>query len=52
MQITYISNKNNCLKYVPCEKIRRITKIEVLANHPSNRYKNAVKYYKAGHNNG
>lgn len=34
-----------------CEKIKRVTKIETLANHPTKRCKNALKYYKAGHNN-
>jgi len=36
---------------VPCEKIKRITKVEILANRPNNRHKDALKYYKAGHNN-
>ena len=35
-----------------CEKIKRITKIEISAYSPNNRHKDALKYYKVGHNNG
>jgi hypothetical protein len=36
---------------MPCEKIK-IMKIEILASHPTNSHKNALKQYKAGQNNG
>jgi len=33
-------------------KIKTKTKIEISANRPTNRHKDALKYYKAGYNNG
>ena len=35
---------------MPCEKIKIITRIEILANSSNNRHRDAVKYYKVGHN--
>jgi len=43
--------KATSIKYMLCEKIKRITRLEILAYRPNNRHKNALKYYKAGHNN-
>jgi len=37
---------------MPCGKIKRIRRIEILAKHPNNRQKDSLKYYKAGHDNG
>lgn len=37
---------------MPCEKIKRITRREVSDSCPNNRQKDALKYYKVGHNNG
>jgi hypothetical protein len=36
---------------MPCEKIKRITRIEISANHPNKR-QDALKCYRAAHNNG
>jgi hypothetical protein len=36
---------------MPCKKIKRITRREIMASHPNNRHKDALKYYTAGHNN-
>jgi hypothetical protein len=33
------------------EKIKRITRVEILTIRPNSRHKDALKYYKAGHNN-
>jgi len=35
-----------------CEKIKRIKRIELMANFPNNRHKDTLKCYKAEHNNG
>jgi hypothetical protein len=40
------------IKYMPYEKIKRITRVEILAKYPNNRHKDTLKYYKAGHDNG
>jgi hypothetical protein len=37
---------------MPCEKIKRITRLEISANHPNKRYQDALKCYRAAHNNG
>jgi hypothetical protein len=34
------------------KKIKRMTRIEISSNCPNIGYKDALKYYKAGHNNG
>jgi hypothetical protein len=44
--------KATIIKYMLCEKIKRITRIEISAYRPHNRHKDALKYYKARHNNG
>jgi hypothetical protein len=36
---------------MPYKKIKRLTRIEISSNYPNNRHKEALKYYKAGHNN-
>ena len=36
---------------MPCEKIRRITRIELSPNHPNNRHQEALKCYRVAHNN-
>jgi hypothetical protein len=37
---------------MPCEKIKRIKRIEITANFPNNEHKDTLKCYKAEHNNG
>jgi len=37
---------------MPCEKIKRITRIEILASHPNKRHQDALKCYRASHDNG
>jgi hypothetical protein len=37
---------------MPCGKIKRIARIEILAKHPNNKQKYSLKYYKAGLDNG
>jgi hypothetical protein len=37
---------------MPHEKIKRITRREIMASRPNKRHKVALKYYTAGHNNG
>jgi len=37
---------------MPHEKIKRITRQEIMTSHPINIHIDAFKYYTAGHNNG
>jgi hypothetical protein len=37
---------------MPYEKIKGITRVEILAKHPNDSQKDSLKHYKAGHDNG